>query len=110
MPLSPTTPANLEVEGPKVAKDLDTMHIHKFAVSINPNDASKTTAEVLFSEGYMDDDTYVPVKYQNVVLSGSALTDKIAEATGGGTIYNEVKAALWGLMQDAGHAPAGPIT
>jgi hypothetical protein len=114
MPLNPDSPNTKDVEGPVVSKNLTKMHIHEFRVILDPNAAagSKVQLYVKWSEGYEEGDpaVYHFVNMHSKAFSGQALEDELNENTTGGSYYGEVKAKLWGWLQDQGEAPAGNIT
>jgi hypothetical protein len=110
MPLNPDSPAQRDVAGPTVQKNLDVSHIHELTIILTPDDQSDTRLRVVWSEGYMEDGKYVPVNRMTKNLSGDAVVAAIGANTTGGSIYGEVKTALWALLQSQGLAPSGNIT
>ena len=110
MPLQPTTPENKSVPS-TVSKDVTHFHITNLNIKVDPNDAAATTASVVWQEGYMDGETFVPTESNSALLSGSALLDKVAGITDGtSSIYDNVKEAVWALLQDESLVAAGSVT
>lgn len=110
MPLTPTNPENEQVPS-TVAKDIDTLHVTGLNIMINPNDATATTVDVQWSEGYMDGDTFVLVRRKQAMLSGPDVISKINETTDGvSTVYQEVKTRVWAMLQAEGLVPAGSVS
>jgi hypothetical protein len=111
MPLNPDSPNTKNVPGPPAEKSLTKMHIHQFRAIIDPNgvDGSKIQLSVKWSEGYEDEGTYYPVNHYSKTFEGAALEAAMDENTTGGTFYGEVKARLWGWLQEQGDAPAGNV-
>ena len=110
MPFAPNIPPTGQIEQPKEDKSLGTFHIHKFVVNVDPSDAVATNVKVTFSRGYIENSVYYPVEYHTEILQGADVIAKIGENTSGGTIYNEVKYALWQILQGRDLVPAGDIT
>jgi hypothetical protein len=110
MPFQPDVPPTGQIEAPKEDKNLGTYHIHRFTVNRDPNDESSVTIKVRFSRGYIENSVYYPVEWDNIDLQGEDVVSKISESTSGGTIYNEVKYALWQILQAREKVPAGSIT
>ena len=67
--------------------------------AIDPNSAENVKAEVHWSEGYVQDNVYYPLKHRKAIISGANLIAKIAEATTGESVYDEVKQRAWELLQ-----------
>lgn len=114
MPLSPDSPNTKEVTGATVTKNLNKMHIHELRIFINPNGPAdgKISAEVRWSEGYEDGNpaVYYPVNHFSQQYSGHDFEAMVAANTTGGSLYGEIKNALWAWLQLQGHAPAGTIS
>lgn len=110
MPYAPDIPPTLEVEGPKVSKNLDTFHIVALQIVVNPNDPAATTVRINWVKGYTDGGVFYPVENHNDLLQGEDVINKITENTTGGTIYNEVKNAAWEMLQARNLVPAGTIS
>lgn len=110
MPFAPDIPPTGQVEQPAEDQSLGTFHIHKFTVNRDPNDAAATNVKVTFSRGYIENSVYYPVEWHTETLRGDDIIAKIGEDTSGGTIYNEVKYALWQILQARDLVPAGSIT
>jgi hypothetical protein len=109
MSYTPDSPNSENVPGPPVAQGLNKLHILRMDIQLVPDDAASTKVEVTWAEGYMDGDTYKPVKRHVDLLAGEDVATKLAELTTGGSIYGEVKAALWDLMQARGLVGAGTV-
>jgi len=107
MAYTPEAPPTVEVEGPKVSKDLTHFHIHTLLISVNPNSSIHTSIKAQFSRGYMDGDTYVVANMESVLLDGDALLAAMQAVTTGGSLYDEVRKAVWALLLSEGHLPAG---
>jgi len=107
MAFAPETPSTIEVDGPKVSKELTHFHIHSLHIALNPNNAQQAAIKVQFSKGYMNGDAYVVVETESALLQGPALLEAMQTATTGGTLYDEVRKAVWALLMAGGHIPAG---
>jgi len=110
MPLEPTTPETREVQTVE-EKTATHLHVVELKIRINPNDASATTVDVLWAEGYMDEGTFVEVGKKRAKLSGEDVITKIGETTDGTTsVYNNVKQRVWAMLQTEGLVPAGSVS
>jgi hypothetical protein len=113
MPLNPDSPNTKDIIGPSVTKNLDKMHIHEIRIFTNPNGPTdgKMSTEIKWSEGYEDGTptTYYPVTFHTQQYSGHDFESMVAENTTGGSLYGEIKNAMWAWLQKQGHAPAGKI-
>jgi len=110
MPYAPDAPPTGNIPAPDTTKALDTYHVTKIEISVDPNNAARTQVRVAWSKGYMETGTFKSVESTVTLLEGQDLIDKITSATGGGTIYDEVKFAIWALLKDLGHVEAGATT
>lgn len=110
MSYQPTTPTTKDVPSAIITKNLDTYHIHRLYIDLDPNNPAGTTITVRWSCGYMEDTTYIASALSEVVLSGAGLLTKIAELSDDTkSHYDNVRHATWELMQAEGHVPAGTV-
>jgi len=110
MAFTPSTPDKINLPGPKVEKDLTRFHLHKLEILSDPADDKKTIVNVEWSKGYMDDDKYVVHERVYTSLRGDSLLKAMTAKSTGKTIYEEVKQAVWKLLQDQKHVPVGTIS
>lgn len=113
MAFTPTNPTEGMIPQPDVAQDLDTFHILSVRFALTPGNAQKTILTMEWTEGYMDDTVYVPVKTFKESWNGeldSDLVDAINTITSGGSLYNEMKNTLWAFLQTKGKIGAGTIS
>ena len=114
MPMTPTTPPTGAVKVPST-KSLDEFHVHKLHIDLVPRESTQTRCLIQWSEGYDEGGEYVAVcfKEYNFVPGAEhypAFLVKLAAAGVGANVYDVVKNAAWGVLQDAGLAPAGSIS
>lgn len=109
MSFTPDSPNSENIPGPPVAQGLNKLHILRMDIQLVPGDPDATKVDVRWAEGYMDGDDYKPVKLHSDLLSGEDVAAKLAELTTGGSIYGEVKTALWDLLQSRGLVGSGTV-
>ena len=113
MPYVPDVPPTGKVPQPDVNQSLSTFHILDVRLKLTPMEPTKTVAHLKWAEGYMDGGTFVPVNTKTGTWDGSEdsdLVDAISKITSGGSIYGEVKTAMWEFLRTKGVVPAGNIT
>lgn len=113
MPLIPDVPPTGKVPQPDTDQSLNKFHIMDVQLILKPGAPGDTKVRIKWSEGYMDGENYVHVKSRSGMWSGgedSDLLNAINKVTSGGTLYGELKAAIWEFLQLKGEAPAGVIT
>jgi hypothetical protein len=110
MGYTPDTPASEQITGPTVAQDINKFHVLRMNIQLTPGDPAATKVEVTWVEGYMDGEDFKPVKQNVELLYGQDVADKLASATGGGSIYDEVKAAVWSLLAARNLVGAGTVS
>jgi hypothetical protein len=112
MPFTPDSPQSKDVKGPTVNKTLDTLHIHELRIKLDPNNSDGLAVDVYWTEGYMTDGgtVYNPVVSHHETLQGQDVIDKVNANTGGDSLYDEVKDAVWDLLKDRSLVPAGAVS
>jgi len=110
MGYTPDSPNTAPIPAPPVEQGLNKLHILRLDIQLIPGSDAGTVVEVTWAEGYMDGATFKPVRTKTEKLTGAALDAKMAELTTGGSIYGEVKTAIWELLVGAGHVGAGTIS
>jgi len=113
MAFTPDTPTSGKIPQPDADQALNTFHILSTKWGLVPGEPGKTKLSMEWTEGYMDGDTYVPVKTQRKswdAETDSDLATALSAATTGGSIYNEVKTALWTFLQTKGLIGDGTIS
>ena len=112
MPFAPDSPESKDVKGPTVNKSLDRFHVHELRIKLDPNNSDALAVEVLWTEGYMTDGgmTYNPAVKHHEILQGQDVIDKVNSNTGGDSLYDEVKAAVWDMLKDRGLIPDGAVS
>ena len=110
MPLSPSSPVAVQVDGPKVEKNLTTYQILELAILLDPNNDAALTARVRWARGVMDGEKFLAVDVQEARFNATQMATKIDSVTTGRlSLYAEVKNAVWQLLAEAGLVPAGTI-
>lgn len=113
MPYVPDTPPTGQIKQPDADQSLSKFHILDVQLILKPGLPAETKVRLKWSEGYMDGETYVPVNTKSGAWDGAVDEDLVAaitKVTVGGTIYGEVKTAMWEFLQTKGVIPAGVIT
>jgi hypothetical protein len=113
MAFTPTTPTSGKIRQPDADQALNTFHILSIDFALMPGEPTKTKMKLKWSEGYMDGETYVPVNHKQGFWDAeedSDLVDALNAVTTGGTMYNEVKSALWDFLQTKGEIGEGSIS
>jgi len=98
MPFQPSIPNTGEIVS-KQDQLMGQMQIHELHLFIDPNDDSGVKAQIQWSEGYVSGDVYTALKFHKATITGANLIAKIAEATTGNSVYDEVKLRAWQLLQ-----------
>ena len=106
----PDSPNTQDIPGPTVEQGLNKLHIMRMDIQLVPGDQDATKVDITWAEGYMDGDDFVPVTRHTELLAGQDVADKLAEATTGGSIYGEVKTAVWELLQARELVGSGTIS
>jgi len=109
MSFTPDSPLTAEIPAPPVEQGLNKLHILRLDIQLVPGSATGSVVDVTWAEGFMDGATFKPVRTHNEKFTGAALDAKLAELTTGGSIYGEVKTAVWELLQAGGHIGSGTI-
>lgn len=109
MSFTPDSPNSEALPGPPVEQGLNKMHIMRLDIQLVPGDAAATVVDVTWAEGYMDGDNYKPVKQHTENLRGEDVANKLAELTTGGSVYGEVKTAVWDLLQNRNLVGSGTV-
>ena len=110
MPFTPSTP-EVKDDVPVTtvqSKTLDVYHIDSLKFDLGP----PVRCTVQWSVGYNDDQgNYVPVTKNQARLQGTEFLAKLnGQPTTGKTRYEDVKAAIWELLQAQGAVGPGSIT
>ena len=109
MPFAPDSPDSIPI-APPTQQVLDKLHITMICINIDPSDASVTSADVDWWEGYDEGATFVKVRKHSLKCEGAAFLTKMAEATNNGeSFYDAVKRGFWEYLQSQGKVPAGTI-
>ena len=82
----PTKPETLKVKVPST-KTLDRFEIQSLEIRINPNNSNETDIVVTWSEGYMENNTYIVARQRVEIIP----TPKMSEII-------ELKKAVWAKM------------
>jgi hypothetical protein len=109
MSFTPDSPNSEQIPGPTVAQGLNMLHIMRMDIQLVPGQAAGTTVHITWAEGYMDGEEFKPVKLHTEALRGDDVDAKLAELTTGGSIYGEVKNAVWELLQSRNLVGAGTV-
>jgi hypothetical protein len=109
MAFIPTTPetGNLVIEEEKT---LDVFQIHALHIELDPGNLSNARCVVEWSRGFMTGDVYTAVIRHTDVVQGAGFLAEMARDTTGNSLYDEVKASVWKLLDDDGKLPAGTIS
>lgn len=114
MPLIPTTPEVRSVPGPTEERALDRMHLHSFRFVQDVNAPGNSHVEVEWRVGYdhptdtITDAAGTRPRFQEVErkrarLGGAAVLAAVAAAPQGSSVFDAVRAAVWGLLIERGH-------
>lgn len=109
MSFTPTKPVAAPVPAPQVDKKLDKLHILRLDIQLRPGQQTGTIVEVTWAEGFMEGEKYVCVRTRHERLGGEVLDAKLASVTTGVPLYEEVRKAVWELLQELGHIGTGTI-
>jgi hypothetical protein len=109
MPFQPDSPPTGNIPQPTTTQPLNKYHIGKLTLHLDPNDASALRADVTILRGYEDGGVFKPVETERHTLSGQSLIDAVNAVTTGGSVYGEVKTALWNLLLSENIVTSGTI-
>lgn len=109
MSFTPDSPNSEQIPGPPVSQGLNVLHVMNLNIHLVPGQAAGTAVDVTWAEGYMDGEDFKPVKLHTETLQGDDVDTKLAELTTGGSIYGEVKGAVWDLLQSRNLVGAGTV-
>jgi hypothetical protein len=109
MSFTPTKPVEAPVPGPQVDRKLDKLHILRLDIQLRPGQQTGTVVEVTWVEGFMEGENYKWLRTRHERIGGEALDAKLAAVTTGGSLYEEVRKAVWSLLQELGHIGAGTV-
>lgn len=116
MPYTPDSPPVGQIPQPTVNQNLNKFHVLNMDITLVPGDQNATKITVTWAEGY-DDSGFKPVKTKRHTFDGSKgdadateLIAKLAKTTTGGSVYGEVKTAVWELLQARNLVGSGTIS
>jgi len=107
MPLLINSPSMTEVTA-TTQKSVSVMHITNFEVKIDPN-TQAVSVKIRWAAGYMEAGVFYPTARFQKHFQGEAVSQLALGATSGGSLFAEMKSALWQLLVSAGEVPAGVI-
>jgi hypothetical protein len=112
MPFAPDTPTSVDKEVvTPTPQDLDELHVHELHIVLVPNDPSATRVRVKWSEGYDDSGTYRPHEIRSDTFEGGNLvTEMTASCDAANDRFEEIKKAVWSLLQAEGKVGAGTVS
>jgi hypothetical protein len=121
MAYEPTNPPTLPVFAP-TTNPIDTYYIKTLTFRLMPGEPSQTVADVEWLEGFTDGagqfivaptgaTSSDPGGLKTATLQGAPLIAAMnAPVTPGMSIYDNVRTALWDLMEQEGLIPPGTVT
>lgn len=109
MPFVPQNPEVKKVQT-TATKTVDTFHIHNLHINLNPNNPLQHSITVKWSEGYVESGVYIPAEHHTDFMIGMpVVSGMITPVTEGRSRYDEIKIAVWTMMQEHGFIPEGDI-
>jgi len=111
MAFEPTNPETVSVPVTTTEPKLINVHIiDNFKVTLEANNLAATTLTVQWSKGYKNDQIFVATETTITTYQGANLLAKLATiVTPNMSYYDNIKAAIWDLMQIEGTLPSGTI-
>ena len=105
-----TNPTNDNIVEVSAVRTIDRVNIEHIITNMPINNPTGVSMTVKWSIGYMDGAVFFPTEMGYVELAGEALLAKMVEPViPGGTHYSDHKAALYELLIELGHIPAGTV-
>jgi len=99
-----------EVQVVNATRTIDRVNIEHIITSMPINNPTGVSMTVKWALGYMDGAVFFPTERGSAELAGEALLAKMVEPViPGATHYGDHKAALYELLIELGHIPAGTV-
>lgn len=111
MSYEPTDPETVPVPVTTIeSKVIGIFFIDNFKVELSATDINQTTLTVQWSKGYMDGQIFVATETTISAYKGPNLIAKLNElVTSNVSHYENIKIAIWELMEAEGTLPPGSI-